>query len=289
MPERTPTPWNMVGGPVARFIEASPANQRSAISMRIVKLSAALLAAWSLLQPALAAGKPDAAIKTPAIEASVFLNAQIKADPALAASCLAEGKKWIDKNASSATAERKRDPRSFDDGAWNFERKYSVRSDVAGRYVSVVRDDYINTHGAHPNSTIETILWDKAEKKRISIRAFFTETADNGPTMQAMLKAVIASLTEQKTKRGAADTATDEWLGGLKPALLKIGAVTLAPSTDAGKSSGLTVHYSPYEVGPYAEGEYIAFVPWETLKAHLSPEGQRIFGGSRPKQDAQEN
>ena len=257
--------------------------------MPIVKFSAALLLAWSLLQPALAAGKPDATIKTQAIEASVFLNAQVKAYPALAASCLAEGKKWIDKNAASATAERKRDPQSFGDGAWSYERKYTVRSDIADRYVSVVRDDYINTHGAHPNSTVETILWDKAEKKRISIRPFFTETADNGPTMQAMLKTVIASLTALKTKRGAAETATDEWLGGLKPSLLKIGAVTLAPSTEAGKSAGLTFHYSPYEVGPYAEGEYIAFVPWETLKTHLSPEGQRIFGGSRPKQDAQEN
>src|SRR3569833_1477426 len=254
--------------------------------MRIVKLSAALLAAWPLLQPALADGTPDAAVKTPAIEASGFLNAQVKADPVLAANCLAEGKKWIDKNAASATAERKRDPESFDNGAWSFERKYTVRSDIANRYVSVVRDDYINTHGAHPNSTVETILWDKAEKKRISIRPFFTETVDNGPTLQAMLKTVIASLTEQKAKRGAADTATDEWIGGLTPALLKIGAVPLAPSTDAGKSSGLTFHYSPYEVGPYAEGEYVAFVPWETFKTYLSPEGQRIFGGSRPKSDA---
>jgi hypothetical protein len=257
--------------------------------MPIVKLSAGLLLAWSLLQPALATGKPDASIKTQAIEANVFLNAQVKADPALAASCLAEGKKWIDKNAASAAAERKKDPQSFDDGAWTFERKYTVRSDIADRYVSVLRDDYMNTHGAHPNSTVQTILWDKAEKKRISIRPLFAETADNGPTMQVMLKAIITSLTELKTKRGAAETATDEWLGGLKPSLLKIGAVTLAPSTDAGKSSGLTFHYSPYEVGPYAEGEYVAFVPWETFKTSLSPEGQKIFGGSRPKQDVQEN
>ena len=36
-----------------------------------------------------------------------------------------------------------------------------------------------------------------------------------------------------------------------------IGAVTLAPSTEAGRSSGLTFHYPPYAVGPYAEGEYV--------------------------------
>ena len=61
--------------------------------------------------------------------------------------------------------------------------------------------------------------------------------------------------------------------------------VTLAPSTVSGKSSGLTFHYPPYAVGSYVEGEYIAFVPWETLKPFLSPEGAKIFGGARPKDD----
>ena len=35
----------------------------------------------------------------------------------------------------------------------------------------------------------------------------------------------------------------------------------------------------------YAEGQYIAFVPWESLKPHLTPEGSKIFGGARPKSD----
>ena len=61
--------------------------------------------------------------------------------------------------------------------------------------------------------------------------------------------------------------------------------MTLAPSTEPGKSSGLTFHYPPYAVGPYAEGEYVAFVPWETLKPYLTPEGTKIFGGARPKGD----
>jgi hypothetical protein len=156
---------------------------------------------------------------------------------------------------------------------------------VDGRYVSIVRSDYTNTGGAHPNSDVDTILWDSAANKRISIRPFFTETADNGPTMKAMVMAVLASLTAEKKKRDAGDTATADWFKGIEPKLLKIGAVTLAPSTVSGKSSGLTFHYPPYAVGPYAEGEYIAFVPWETLKPFLTPEGVRIFGGSRPKED----
>jgi uncharacterized protein YndB with AHSA1/START domain len=241
--------------------------------------------AWAIV-PALAADpKPDALVKNRSVEATVYLDDKIKADPALTADCLAEGRKWIDKSAAEAASARQQDPQLFDRGGWTFERKYNVRSVVDGHYVSVVRNDYINTQGAHPNSDVNTILWDSAEKKRISIRPFFTETADNGPTMNAMLDAATTSLNLEKRKRGAGETATAEWYKELKPTLLKIGAVTLAPSGDRGKSSGLMFHYPPYAVGPYAEGQYVAFVPWETLKPYLSPEGVRIFGGSRPKAD----
>jgi hypothetical protein len=227
--------------------------------------------------------KPDAAIKTKKVEVSVFLDGKIKADPALAADCLAEGKAWVEKNRADAGKEQ--DPIMFRDGAWSFERQYTTRSVVGEHYVSIVRSDYMDTHGAHPNSDVNTILWDTTQKKRISIRPFFTETAENGPTMTAMRKAVITSLNIEKKKRDTSETATAEWYKDIEPKLLKIGAVTLAPSTEAGKSSGLTFHYPPYAVGPYVEGEYVAFVPWEALKPYLTPEGTRIFGGERLKGD----
>jgi hypothetical protein len=247
---------------------------------------AILLAGATLATPALAADpKPDATIKNKTVEASVFLGDNVKADPALAADCLAEGKKWIAKQAADAANQRKTDPQMFRDGGWNYERKYDIRSLVADRYVSIQRSDYVDAHAAHPNTDVNTILWDRTSQKRISIRPFFTETADNGPTMQAILKALIASLTIEKKKRDATETATTEWFKGLEPKLLKIGAVTLAPSTEPGKSSGLTFHYPPYAVGPYAEGEYVAFVRWEILKPYLSAEGSSIFAGARPTGD----
>src|SRR5450755_4763398 len=135
--------------------------------------------------------KPNASVKNKNIEAGVFLDDKIKADAALAADCLAEGKKWIDKNAAEAEASRKQDPVMFRNGRWSFDRKYDTRSVVGGQYVSIVRSDYMDSGGAHPNSDVNTILWDSSAKKRISIRPFFTETADNGPTMTAMRKAVI--------------------------------------------------------------------------------------------------
>ena len=225
--------------------------------------------------------KPDFSLKTRALEASVFLDEKIKSDAALAANCLAEGKKWAEKNRDDAEKERKSDPSLFRNGSWTMERKYLTRSIVDERYISIVREDYEYTGGAHPNSSSDTILWDKSAGKRISIRSFFTETADNGPTMKAMRQGVIASLQAEKKKRGAEDTDASA-IEAIEPKLLKIGPVSLTPSTEQGKSSGLTFHYSPYS---YAEGGYVAFVPWEKLKPYLTPEGARIFGGARPKDD----
>ncbi|GLH78934.1 hypothetical protein SSBR45G_38430 [Bradyrhizobium sp. SSBR45G] len=104
-----------------------------------------------------------------------------------------------------------------------------------------------------------------------------------------MLAAIITSLKAEKKRRDAGETITADLFERLEPKLLGIGAVTLTPSTETGKSSGLTFHYPPYAVGSYAEGQYVAFVPWETLKPYLSPEGQAIFAGSRPKGDADDN
>jgi len=72
---------------------------------------------------------------------------------------------------------------------------------------------------------------------------------------------------------------------GIKPAILEIGPVMLAPSTETGKSSGLTFHYSPYGVGPYVEGPYTVFVPWTAFRQYLSPRGAALFGGERAKGD----
>ncbi|ABD87314.1 DUF3298 and DUF4163 domain-containing protein [Rhodopseudomonas palustris] len=244
------------------------------------------LAALALLTPAFAEdAKPDFAIKTKSIEATVLLDGPIKADPALAADCLAEGKRWAEKARADADRERKQTPDMFRDGAWTVERKYDVRSLVKDRYVSIVRSDYISAGGAHPNADVDTILWDKTANKRISIRPFFTETADGGPTMTALRQAVVAALKTEKRKRDIPEVPGADWAKPIEPKLTKIGAVTLAPSTEPGNSSGLTFHYPPDAIGPHAEGDYVGFVPWDKLKPYLTPEGAAIFGGARPRGD----
>jgi hypothetical protein len=252
--------------------------------------------------PQARAEEPDYSLKTKNVEITVSVDKALKSYPGLATNCLAEGKAWAVKMSAGADQGRHDDPAAFRDGTkWSYDRDYSLRSAV-GYYVSVVRSDDTFEGGAHPNHMNDTILWDAGAQKRISIRSLFTETADNGPTMKALAQQAELAVARLKIANGIPvgdadklqpNITPEDYLkkdtfitDGIKPALLGIGPVTLAPSADPDKSSGLTFHYSPYAVGPYAEGAYIAFVPWTAFRQYLSHQGEVIFGGTRPKSDA---
>lgn len=265
---------------------------------------AAFVVALQILAPpsAIADTKPQISIEKKYLEISVVVDNALKPFAGLFANCLTEGKAWADKASADATAQWRADPKSFRGLQWSYDRTYDLRS-VVGRYVSIVRSDGAFEGGAHPNEEIDTILWDAVAQKRISIRPFFAETADGGPTMTAPARSAQLAVAAAKLANGINGYGDDDTPAskltpeqelrqdsfikdGIKPKLLELGPVTLAPSTESGKSAGLTFHYSPYGVGPYVEGPYTIFVPWTDFRQYLSPEGVAIFGGARPKGDA---
>jgi hypothetical protein len=282
---------------------------------RSVLLALALITAWyGQRSPAFASNveaetpdaereKPQISIQKKYVAISVTIDAELKPFAELFANCLAEGKTWANKKNDDVTAELRDDRKAFRDGLkWFYDREYTLRS-IVGRYISIVRSDDWFDGGAHPNQHVDTILWDNAARKRTNIRAFFTETADNGPAMVTMTQLAKLAVAAAKLAKGVngygdddgppVDQMTPEQElqrdtfinDGIKPTILGVGPVTLAPSTETGKSSGLTFHYSPYGVGPYVEGPYTVFVPWTKFRQYLSSEGVAVFSGERPKSD----
>lgn len=224
--------------------------------------------------------------KTQAVLTKLTVDDALKAAPGLFDNLAAEGKTWIDKGKREAEAEYRKDPSFFADGrVWSFDRNYKILSTV-GPYVSVLRTDYSFMGGAHPSTDVDTILWDADTKKRVNVRPFFVETKDNGPAMTALATLIRDAVAKVKKARGievAADPAKDEWLKAIEPSLLKLGPLALARSTEPGKSGGLSVHFSPYAVGPYVEGRYTVRIPWRAFASYLSPEGRAVFGGDPMK------
>ena len=249
-------------------------------------LAIALAGAYATLARA-ADPKPDISISDKSGEIKVAIDAALKKHPGVHANLLAEGRRMAAKWRAEAEKEWRANPEFFTGRrSWYLERTYHQRSAI-GRYVSILRYDSTYRGGAHPNSHIETILWDTGTRKRISIRPFFRETADGGPTMHTLARRIRAALAVKKKARDIpiSDPDTDQDLASVEPKLLRLGAVVLVPSTERGKSAGFVFYFSPYAVGSYAEGAYHAFVPWRDFRQHLSPTGAALFGGDRAKGD----
>jgi len=245
----------------------------------------ALAATMMLASPAAAKDRPDAALTTNTIEASVSIDPTLKAYRGLYPRLLAAGKRQMEKSHGNADQDYRENPNLFSDGRrYEFDRTVRQESAIQG-YVSVVRvDESFLAGGAHPNRVIDTLLWDSKAGRFISVRPFFKETETGGPAMRTLAAAVRAAVLAEKKARGIPQSLAEDpiWMKDVTPDLTKIGGLTLAPSTERGKSAGLFAYFSPYAVGPYAEGAYVVFVPWTAFQAHLSPAGMRLFGGTRP-------
>jgi hypothetical protein len=261
------------------------------VMMRTTFLTAAALV-WATLGSTgvnAADEKPVFTINTRWIDASVIIADDLRTFPGLFENLLPEGRRDASQFRIVADKDRKDLPKDAFEGGrkFTYERSYTQRSEI-GHYVSILRSDYTDGLGAHPNHNYDTILWDVTAKKRISIRPFFTETADDGPTMRTLATAIRAALVAEKKSRDSY-IEEDNGFDAIKPKILSLGALALAPSSEANKSSGLIAYFSPYAVGSYAEGDYTLFVPWTAFKDHLSSEGTALFGGERPKADAEKD
>ncbi|MPZ58088.1 MAG: DUF3298 domain-containing protein [Rhizobiales bacterium] len=227
-------------------------------------------------------GKIDVAI-------AVEIDDALKAHPSLGKTLLAEGKRYVAKWRTKVEEDWRRSPKLFADGIdWSVERTFKQRS-VVGRYVSVLDTERFYTGGAHGSFSVETTLWDRETRKRISTRPFFKANIDDGRLRTVLAERVRAAVARAKEARGAPvadDPNEDRWLSQVEPTLRKREPVTLAPSTLPGRSSGLTFHFAPYQVGSYAEGPYTVFVPWTDLIRYISGKGGDLFGGERPTDDA---
>jgi peptidoglycan-N-acetylmuramic acid deacetylase PdaC-like protein/uncharacterized protein DUF3298 len=252
----------------------------------------ALATALYLASPPFARGeeeKPVLSVKTSYVEIEVSIAKELRAYPQLYSTLFAETKKYAEQNRKEAHAAWQADRLSFRDHPWTFDRSYRLRA-AASPYVSVLIDSGEYTGGAHPNSVSDTLLWDDGSNRRTEMQTLFRETAKDGPTTTALAKFVREAIVAEKKRRDVPvdDPATDTLLEPIKPDFSTLGAPSLAPSTVAGRASGMTFHFSPYGVGPYVEGPYTAFVPFASLDPYLTGEAKKIFAGERSKSDEDE-
>jgi hypothetical protein len=224
---------------------------------------------------------PAVSVKTKTIEATVEIDPALNRFAPLKERLLAEAKRDVAAQQKEADDAKRAERRDFRQ-RWTFERRYKFISHV-NPFVSVQRVETTYTGGAHPNTVITAVIWDVVRGNAVGLDAFVNDVTADGPTLTAIAALVRASLAAEKKKRGvdvADDPAQDEWLRVVEPKLETLGSPALARSTVEGKAAGLSFYFSPYDVGPYVEGPYTAFVARDALLPYLKADKTALFDGA---------
>lgn len=215
-------------------------------------------------------------------------------DPALAALIWRETQKEINTFAAQAIEDEKLvAEEAAANGGENWFRPYELQIDhkvtaVSADVISIEKNVFTETGGAHPNSFMAGSIYTRTSPERVALG---TIVAD----LPAYREAVIAGLIEKKMSAGwdvsdrpqiegeVRDTLLDEPTGMAPFAM--VSNIVLEPSDVPGKFGGITVLYSPYDVGSYAEGPYTVTVASAALQPMLAPEWKDRLGGNPPPRD----
>src|SRR5690606_28469299 len=137
-----------------------------------------------------------------------------------------------------------------------------------GKLLSLRRQTYEYSGGAHPNAAYGSVLWDKALKRILEPAQLFRTGADLSTLDQALCEVVNAARRERSP--GAAPLSLDPTGAFACPRAAQTPFV-LAPSTTGGRAGGLVFLISPYIVGPWAEGGYEVVVPQSAFRGLVAP------------------
>lgn len=211
---------------------------------------------------------------TPAAHVKLILPASVAAAPALYAKLYSEGVN--DLNAfSDGAKEGYEELKAAGAPIQSFERelKWKVAAETP-RLLGLELEEYENTGGAHPNGMLGSLVWDKQTGKALKPLDLMRDDVN---TLKLDAMVCDALHAEKKVRTGSPELQADQ-----RCPIFADVKVTLERSTVAGKAGGVQVLFSPYEVGPWAEGSYELSFPISRLAGDINPAYAAEFGGAPP-------
>lgn len=222
--------------------------------------------------PARAAAAADTPLsfaqKSADAEVSLTLAPGLKSHPALHQTLYDRESAALSKFAAGAKDERA--AIGMDLPPHTSEIAWSVSAETP-RLLSLVREASEYTGGAHPNSATTALLWDKQAEREVPLAAVFPTAA----THPALERELCTALKREKAKRGGVELTGDTW----SCPRWKDVQLALAPAPTKRAATGVTALFSPYDVGPYAEGAYAVTLPASAVRAAVAPAYQAEFAG----------
>lgn len=207
-------------------------------------------------------------------------------NPALAYRLWTQSKQQLEDLGASADEGRvmaDEDAAVSGEDSWFMGYTLEIRHEVTGTFEDVISiRDTVSTYtgGAHPNYFLAGGIYPKDKTAPFSLSAFVNDQA-------AFNDLVIRALTAEKIARGVAGADSAAVEAELREMLVPSpddletykGNFVFEPSTQPGKVGGITVMFSPYDVGSYAEGAYSVTLPASALTPILTETWAPRFGG----------
>jgi hypothetical protein len=146
----------------------------------------------------------------------------------------------------------------------------SMGSDLSVGYdVLLAQDDLVSIKfdvstyfqgAAHPNSYADVLNFDLKNGKQLKLSDLFKPGAKY---LQAIAAYCINDLKKQAKDKGLLDEEIEK------------GAAAKSDNYESWTITkrGLSIHFDPYQVAPYAAGPQFVLVPYSTLKDLINPEG----------------
>lgn len=143
---------------------------------------------------------------------------------------------------------------------------------ASDRWISLRRDLWAYTGGAHGNAWIETTLWDVAAGGPVGLDALLT------PDGLARLSAAARAAVAAEVWGGELDGFWREAVeAATAPAALVV--FTLVPAERPGRAAGVDLLFAPYAVGPYAMGSHSVRIDRAAFAPFLTEAGRALFDG----------
>ncbi len=158
---------------------------------------------------------------------------------------------------------------------YSLDSRYSAAG-TAGNMMSIYATQNMYSGGAHGNYVLTGLTFQKGADTPESIENFVSD-------MEALKALVVDGIVTEKMARGYEEgqraIAQGETNDALSGDFSWADNFVLNASSQPGKFGGLTVLFSPYAIGSYAEGSYEIVIPAAKLKPILKADRAGLFAG----------
>ena len=230
--------------------------------------------------PAVPVAALDFAQSNADAQVSLSLPEGIKAFPDLHTKLYNDGKTALDAFMAQAHKDRAQNSADgIDDTAYYHDIKWKITAQ-SPRLVSLYATEDDFEGGAHPNTTFQSVLWDKQTSTEVTPEKLLATGAD----LSGVDAYVCRQIEAERSKRNGAPTTQAD--SGFECPKFADSHLVLMASNVTGKIGAIDVLFAPYDVGSYAEGPYEIRVPEAELKGVISPDYADQFAGDATGQDA---